>query len=64
MEREITLFSQPATLVADFSKTYCPINGLMFYSLWTTAFTVVIGLIALLLWDRHKQITKVIRGKT
>jgi hypothetical protein len=63
MEREVALFPQPITLIADFSKSYRPIHGLMFYMLWDAAAFAAIGLIALLLWNIRKHIVNTICGK-
>jgi hypothetical protein len=64
MEREVALFPQPITLIADFSKSYRPVHSSIFYMLWDAAAIAAIGFIALLLWDNRKQIVNTIRGKT
>ncbi|MDR2815017.1 MAG: hypothetical protein LBB79_10255 [Prevotellaceae bacterium] len=55
LEREHTLFTQPATVIADFSKTYRPVVGLLGHIAVASGVTVVLGLVALLLWDNRKK---------
>jgi LysM repeat protein len=57
-EREYTLFTQPATIVSDFSKTYRPTVGLLKRSVVTSSAAVLLGLVALLLWDTRKKMRR------
>ena len=61
LEREYTLFTQPATVVSDFSKTYRPTVSLLKRTTATSAVTVALGLMALLLWENRKRIGIVAR---
>jgi hypothetical protein len=64
LERELTLFMNPTTVISDFSKVYRPVNSLRTYVLLGAAATFVFGLIVLLLLDNRKKIANAIRGTT
>ncbi|MDR3188968.1 MAG: hypothetical protein LBT94_07285 [Prevotellaceae bacterium] len=55
LEREYTLFTQPATVITDFSKTYRPTVGLYMNIAKASIAIIIVGLIALLLWENRKK---------
>lgn len=63
LTRQSTLFTDPTTVVADFSKTYVPANRNRFYVATSAALAFALGLIGLLLWDNRKKIANAISEK-
>jgi hypothetical protein len=55
LEREYMLFTQPATVISDFSKAYTPTVSLYSYIVRATLIIIALGLAALLLWDRNRK---------
>ncbi|MDR0712011.1 MAG: hypothetical protein LBF67_06685 [Prevotellaceae bacterium] len=63
IERELALFAQPVTVIADFSKVYRPVNNRLTYMLLGAIIAFALGLTALLLRDNRKKITNALREK-
>lgn len=55
LEREYTLFTQPTTVVSDFSKTYQPTVGLFQRIVRATLVSALLGFAVLLLWETRKK---------
>ncbi|MDR3366787.1 MAG: hypothetical protein LBO71_07470 [Prevotellaceae bacterium] len=55
LEREYMLFTQPTTVISDFSKAYTPTVGLYDHIGRAVLAIAVLGFAALLLWDNRKK---------